>query len=136
MLEQAENVQSSRRTQTQRSAEEIRKDIDEKKETISDAVNRLGERIQEKVDWRGHVRRHPLLTLGAAAGVGFLVSGIFTRRANPLEQVADALQELSSKNSGQSLIRMTLFGIATKAATDWMNTRLQPIVSDKSKLKQ
>jgi ElaB/YqjD/DUF883 family membrane-anchored ribosome-binding protein len=134
MLEEADNMQSSRRTEGQRSAEEIRKDIDEKKEVISDAVNRLGQRIHEKVDWREQVRSHPFLTLGAAAGAGFLVSGMFRRRASPLEQVADAIHDLSARNSGQGLIKMTLLGLATKAAMEWMNARLEPSRSDKSRL--
>ncbi|AFM24086.1 hypothetical protein [Desulfomonile tiedjei] len=134
MLEEADNMQSSRRTEGRRSAEEIRRDIDEKKEVITEAVNRLGQRIHEKVDWRGQVRKHPFLALGAAAGVGFLASGIFRRRANPLEQVAAAIHDLSTRNSGRSIIKMTLLGLATKAATEWINTRLEQHRSDTSRL--
>jgi hypothetical protein len=96
MLEEADNVQSSRRTEGQRSADDIRRDIDEKKEVISEAVNKLGQRIHEKVDWREQVTKHPFVALGAAAGIGFLAAGIFRRRANPLEDVADALHNLST----------------------------------------
>lgn len=134
MLEEADNVQSSRRTEGQRSADDIRRDIDEKKEVISEAVNKLGQRIHEKVDWRGQVTKHPFVALGAAAGIGFLAAGIFRRRANPLEQVADALHNLSTRNSGQGIIKMTLLGIATKAAMEWMNTHLEQRRSDTSGL--
>ncbi len=134
MLEEADNVQSSRRTEGQRSADDIRRDIDEKKEVISEAVNKLGQRIHEKVDWRGQVTKHPFVALGAAAGIGFLAAGIFRRRANPLEEVADALHNLSTRNSGQGIIKMTLLGIATKAAMEWMNTHLEQRRSDTSGL--
>lgn len=137
MLEQADTEQGSRRTESQRSAEEIRKDIDQKKEVISDAVNRLSQRIHEKVDWRGQIKKHPGLALGVAAGAGFLVSGLLKRRPSPLEEVAEALHTISARNNRQQgLIGMTLLGIASKVAIDWMNTRFKPSRSDKPELFQ
>ncbi len=43
----------------ERSAEEIRQDIAAKRESISETVDRLGERIQETLDWREYVVEYP-----------------------------------------------------------------------------
>ena len=81
----------------ERSAEEIRQDIAARRETISETVDRLGDRIHETLDWREYVVEYPYVALGLAAGLGFIVAGIFKikREPTPRERIMDALAEIT-----------------------------------------
>lgn len=111
-----------------RSSEEIRRDIATEEEKLSQTVAQIGERINEKLDWRTQVKDAPYWSLGAAAGLGYFASKLFIRRATPMERILaslatdirGALGGASSTTAGAGLIKMTLLGIATKAAADWM----------------
>jgi hypothetical protein len=76
-----------------RSSQEIREDIAAKREAITETVDRLGERIHQTLDWHSYVAEHPYVAIGAAAGIGVLVSGIFKRRPSPRDRMIDALAE-------------------------------------------
>jgi ElaB/YqjD/DUF883 family membrane-anchored ribosome-binding protein len=75
----------------ERSAEEIRQDIAAKRESLSKAVDRLDERIHQTLDWRRYLYDHPYAVLGIAAGLGFLVSGLFRPRPTLGERIMDTL---------------------------------------------
>jgi hypothetical protein len=115
-----------------RSTEDIRQDIAKEKENISKTVEQIGERINEKLDWRGYVKGSPYWALGAAAGLGYLASRMFIRRATPMEriirpiaeEVRDSLGGLLAGAAGSGLIKMTLMGIATKAAASLINNAI------------
>jgi hypothetical protein len=77
-----------------RSAEAIRQDIAARRESISDTVDRLGTRIQEKLDWHQWVNEYPYVAIGAAAGLGFLLSGLVKTLRSPTDRIRDALGEL------------------------------------------
>jgi hypothetical protein len=77
----------------ERSAEEIRQDIADKRESLSKTVDRLGERIHQTLDWREYISDHPYAALGIAAGLGFLMWGIFRPRPTSRERIMDALAE-------------------------------------------
>jgi ElaB/YqjD/DUF883 family membrane-anchored ribosome-binding protein len=77
----------------ERSAEEIRHDIADKRESLSKAVDRLGERIHQTLDWREYIGDHPYAALGIAAGLGFLIWGVFRPRPTSSERIMDALAE-------------------------------------------
>lgn len=81
----------------ERSAEEIRQDIAARRETISETVDRLGDRIHETLDWREYIAEYPYVALGIAAGVGYIVAGIFKfkREPTPRERIMDALAEIT-----------------------------------------
>ncbi|HEX5734173.1 MAG TPA: DUF3618 domain-containing protein [Blastocatellia bacterium] len=81
----------------ERSAEEIRQDIAARRESISETVDRLGDRIHETLDWREYVAEYPYVALGLAAGVGFLIAGIFKfkHEPTPRERIMDALAEIT-----------------------------------------
>ncbi|MDX9710162.1 MAG: hypothetical protein RBT64_11465 [Trichloromonas sp.] len=112
----------------ERSSEDIRRDIAREEEKLSRAVEQIGERIKENLDWRAQVKDSPYWALGAAAGLGCLASKVFARRATPMERILGSLAEdvrgslggPPSAAAGPGLIRMTLLGIATKAAADWI----------------
>jgi len=76
-----------------RSAREIRQDIAAKRESISETVDRLGERLHESLDWRAYVSQYPYVALGAAAGLGFLAAGLFKRRPTPRDRIIEAISE-------------------------------------------
>jgi ElaB/YqjD/DUF883 family membrane-anchored ribosome-binding protein len=98
-----------------RSSAEIKADIATDLDNISAKAGDLSERIEEKLDWREHVKESPFWALGAAAGLGFLASGMVVRRAGPLEHIFETAVGSLTGGGGRSLIKMTLFGIATRA---------------------
>src|SRR5438270_8454225 len=77
----------------ERSAEEIRQDIVAKRESITETVDRLGDRIHQTFDWREYVADYPYVALGVAAGLGVLLSGIFKPRPTPRERILEAVAE-------------------------------------------
>lgn len=112
----------------ERSSEDIRRDIAREEENLSQTVEQIGERIKEKLDWRTQVKDSPYWALGAAVGLGYFASKVFARRATPMERILDSLAEEvrgshggpPSAAAGTGLIRMTLLGIATRAAAYWI----------------
>ncbi len=131
---------------SERSSDQIRQDIAAKRGDISDTVDRLGERIHEKLDWRGYVMRYPYWSLGAAAGVGFLTSRMMRRKRSPIDRIGDVLVDtvediggnvrnaiggVITKVGGRSLVKGTLYGMATKLAIDWLkNTATNALRGD------
>ncbi|WP_031387372.1 DUF3618 domain-containing protein [Desulfonatronum thiodismutans] len=116
-------------TNGERSSEEIRRDIARERENISQTVGQIGERIKEKMDWREYVNDSPYLSLGAAVGIGYLASSVFTKRASPLEQIMRPIaEEVCGSLGGRSpradspgLLKLTLVGIVARAAAGWLN---------------
>lgn len=118
-----------------RSAHEIRQDIAAKRETISETVDKLGERIHQTLDWREYVGQYPGVALGLAAGVGFLVSGIFKHEPTPQERIMDAVADIADdltdrisdvagdvikrKLVSGKTVKAALFAMVTKAAVDF-----------------
>ena len=78
-----------------RSTDAIRQDIAAKRESISETVDKLGDRIQETLDWREYIAEYPAVAIGLAAGAGFLVAGIFKRRPTPRDRIMEAVAELT-----------------------------------------
>lgn len=112
----------------ERSTDDIRRDIAKKEENLSRTVEQIGERIQEKLDWREYVKDSPYWALGAVAGLGFLASGMFRTRTTGMErimnsvagEVRDSLHGLRAIAAGPGLVKVTLLGLATKAAAGWL----------------
>lgn len=98
-----------------RSSAKIKADIAIDLDKISAKAGDLSERIEEKLDWREHVKEAPFWAVGAAAGLGFLASGMVVRRAGPLEHIFERAVGSFTGGGGLSPIKMALFGIATKA---------------------
>jgi hypothetical protein len=122
----------------ERSSIDIRNDIAARRESITQTVDRLGDKIHEVFDWRGYVRRYPYATVGMAVGTGFLVSRIFKKKPSPMdrlvEAVSDRAQQLAEdlrksatrlimKNVAPGLFRGTLYGIAGKALMQYLQNR-------------
>ena len=123
-----------------RSAEAIRQDIAAKRDAISDTVDRLGNRIQESLDWRSYAMQHPLAALGVAAGAGFVIAGIFKHRPSARDRMVDALAEVVEdftdrvrgnlddivrrKNSGIGhAMKQGVAGLAAIVATEFVKRR-------------
>jgi hypothetical protein len=124
-----------------RSAEEIRQDIAAKRESIAETVDRLSDKVQRTFDWRTYAADYPLVALGLAAGVGFLVSKIFTPKPTPRERILDALAEtvedlkerfgdyveavpMKKKSAIGTTVKAAAVGALTKAATDYAKNRI------------
>src|SRR6266446_4847783 len=92
------NVATLQRVQDEtsdRSAVAIRQDIAAKRESISETVDKLGERIHETFDWHEYVAEYPAVALGLAAGAGFVVAGMFKRNPTPQQRILDAVADLT-----------------------------------------
>jgi ElaB/YqjD/DUF883 family membrane-anchored ribosome-binding protein len=121
----------------ERSAEEIRQDIAARRESISEAVDRLGDRIHETLDWREYIADHPYISLGVAAGLGFCIARMFNfkREPTPRERIMDALAEISEdltdrfrhsiedvapkKGGAGKTVKAAATAMVTKAAIDF-----------------
>ena len=62
-------------TQAQRSPEEIRRDIEQHRRELGDAVGRLRVEVQRATDWRSQVVAHRQQVLVGAAVAGFVLGG-------------------------------------------------------------
>jgi ElaB/YqjD/DUF883 family membrane-anchored ribosome-binding protein len=76
-----------------RSAAEIRQDLEEHRRSISHTVDELNRRLHESLEWRRYVADHPLAALGVAAGAGFLASRLVPRRRSPARRIGDAIAD-------------------------------------------
>jgi hypothetical protein len=123
----------------ERSSTEIRNDIAARRESITQTVDQLGEKLHEALDWRGYVRRYPYATVGLAVGTGFLVSRIFKKKPSPLDRLVEAVSDraqqlgedlrksatkLIMKSFAPGLFRGTLYGIAGKALMQYLHDRM------------
>ncbi len=123
---------------SERSSAEIRDDIAARRESITQTVDRLGERIHETLDWKGHVARHPYASVGVAIGAGLILSGFFKRKASPSERITNALvdtveelgndlrisvRKLILRAAVPSLFRGALYGLAGKALIQYLQNR-------------
>jgi ElaB/YqjD/DUF883 family membrane-anchored ribosome-binding protein len=126
----------------ERTAKEIREDIAATRESISETVDRLGERLQKSLDWKEYVAEHPYVALGASAGLGFLISGLFKRRPGPrdrmVEALAETVEDFSDRvrdNLDQVLYRRrstarALAGSALAVAANYIGRSLKSTISE------
>lgn len=112
----------------ERSTEDIRQDIAREEENLSRTAQQIGDRIKEKLDWSAYVKDSPYWALGTAVGLGFLAARMLQTSSTPMERIMDSLAEEARHSLGglhvgaarPGLIQVTLLGIATKVATDWI----------------
>ena len=62
-------------SQRQRSPEEIRRDIEQHRQELGAAVNRLRGEVARATDWRGQIVRNQQKVLIGAAVAGFVIGG-------------------------------------------------------------
>ena len=60
---------------TQRTPEEIRRDIEQHRRELGDAVHRLRAEVQRATDWRSQLVAHQQEILIGAAVAGFVIGG-------------------------------------------------------------
>ena len=111
-----------------RNSDKIRQDIAQAEQEMSQTVEEIGDRIKEKLDWQEYVKETPYLALGVAAGLGYLAAGMFINKRTPMDrlldtisdEVRDAASGMIARTAGPGLIKVTLLGIASKAAVNWL----------------
>jgi ElaB/YqjD/DUF883 family membrane-anchored ribosome-binding protein len=62
------------RTDSERSIDEIRQNIEHKRSEITDTVDQLSEKFKETFDWKKYVGEYPFVALGGATVIGFFVA--------------------------------------------------------------
>jgi len=117
-------------SEDERSAEEIRQDIAAKRESITETVDRLSDKFQSTLDWHTYVADHPFVAIGAAAGLGYLLSRIFARKPSPreriMEAIADSLEDFKDQFSDYLEVvphKKTPVGTSVKAAATALLTK-------------
>jgi ElaB/YqjD/DUF883 family membrane-anchored ribosome-binding protein len=126
---------------TERSTDEIRQDIAARRESITEAVDRLSDRVHRTLDWRAYVSDYPLAALGVAAGLGFLVGKMFKPRPSAGQRIKDALaygiedltgrvryqlDDIAPRKQGLGVgrtVKAAATGLITKAVTDYLRDR-------------
>ena len=125
-MAERECLSSEKVADVERSSEDIRQNIAKQKENISQKVDQISERIKEKLDWREYVKDSPLLAIGVAAGLGYIGSSVLITRTTPMERIMDSIAgdvrgSLGGLTAGRpGLIKLTVLGIATRAAAGWI----------------
>lgn len=123
----------------ERTVEEIRQDIAARRESITETVDRLSDRVQETFDWRTYVSDYPMVAIGVAAGLGFLASSFLKTRSTPAERATEALadcfedvtgrirsqlDQVTPQRSGLSqTVKTAVSGLLFKTATDYVKGR-------------
>lgn len=64
----------------QRSAEQIRRDVETQRGELAGSVELLRRRVGELTDWRGQLREHRDELVAVAAVAGFVVGGLIALR--------------------------------------------------------
>jgi hypothetical protein len=137
-MTEKEHLSNTKEADVDRSTEDIRRDIAKEKENISQTVEQIGELVEEKLDWREYVKHSPYLTIGAAAGLGYLASRMFITRTTPMERIMGSIAEevrgslggLRTGAAGPGLIKVTLQVLATKAAANWIKKAISTNVAN------
>jgi hypothetical protein len=140
MAERPNVAIQQRLSEDSRSADAIRNDIAATRESISETVDKLGEKISQTFDWRENVAQYPAVALGLSAAGGFLLAGIFKRRPTPQERILDAIAEITEETkdrvqdavaglvqtraASRSTLKAAITTMATKAAVDFLKEKL------------
>lgn len=127
-------------SEVDRSSEKIRQDIAAKRESISETVERIGDTVQRTLDWRTYAADYPMIAIGAAAGLGFLLAKVFAPKPTPreriLEAIADSVDDLKEQFGGYleivpqkkkrigNSVKAATMALVTKAATDYAKNAL------------
>lgn len=135
--------QPSSETQ-ERSTDDIRRSVEEKKEAIAETLGQIDQRVERAIDWRAHVADRPLLAVGLAVGAGCLASKIFERSPTPAERIMEAVadgvedvtghvkdrieQQFNWPRTGGSL-KVTAAALITRAAIAYFSNRIGSIPS-------
>jgi ElaB/YqjD/DUF883 family membrane-anchored ribosome-binding protein len=123
----------------ERSVEEIRNDIAARRAAIATTVDRLGDKVEQTLDWRTYVNEHPMVALGIAAGVGMLAGRLFKPRPSPRQRILDAFADTMDDMRGQvrsvinqsterrpglgGAVKAAATAMVTKAAADYLQAR-------------
>ena len=112
-----------------RSAQEIRRDIAATRESISATVERLNDHVETALDWRTYVADYPFVALGAAAGLGFLVSRVFSNPPTATDRIIDAMKDgldlLPARRGGVgAAVKAAATAMVTKAIADYTIEKL------------
>lgn len=113
--------------------DQIKREIEEARERISDTTSRIGERIRSTFDWRQQVAEHPWAAVGLVAGAGLVIGAAAAKtlrggaRAVPSygEQHTDdrIASDVESQSSGMGDGGSAWLRGGTTAAAGWMGGR-------------
>ena len=122
------DVRPSTRNDGHRNTAAIRQDIAQAEQEMSQTVEQIGDRIKEKLEWQEYVKEKPYVAMGLAAGLGVLASAMFAKKRTPMDRILDSVADevrhaaggMVARTAGPGLVKVTLLGIASKAAVGWL----------------
>jgi hypothetical protein len=119
------------RSGAEHGTKDLRKGLADEVETLSRTAAHRGACLTEKPDWRKYVKFAPYVGVGAVAGLGFFTAVILRARNNiPRTRITESIPEKVRDSLGGMLvgtIKMTLLGIATKAAARWLKNNCREL---------
>ena len=122
------NIRPSLKDDGDKNADKIRQDIAQAEQEMSQTVEQIGDRIKEKLDWQEYVRDSPYVAMGIVAGLGYLASGMFIKKKSSMDRLLDVVADevrgaaggMVARTAGPGIVKITLLGIASKAAVNWL----------------
>lgn len=73
--------------------DQIKREIEEARERISETTSQIGERIRATFDWRQQVAEHPWAAVGIATGAGFVIGAAIARGFGGASRAASSYGE-------------------------------------------
>jgi hypothetical protein len=92
-----------------RKIEELRQNIVQTRQEISETVDQLGEKFKASVDWRSYIGQYPLVAVGGVALLGFYLT---RKLLVPKRSTTDELL--------QNLVRAARDGLLPKRQSLWL----------------
>ncbi|HZD60993.1 MAG TPA: hypothetical protein VE439_11165 [Anaerolineae bacterium] len=101
--------------------DETRREIEETRLRIAEAVEELEERIEETTNWRKVVNRYPYESVAVALGVGFILgAGLLFRLPRTLRTTGRAA---SAGAGALRFLRPIITPVITSAVTSYVRRR-------------
>ena len=101
---------------------DLKSQIRAKNDEISNLANRIGDRIEENVDWRGAIRKQPFMAFGLCIGAGLLFSGALAPVVRLLGKEAMGLGKAAVMTAVSAKIAQM---VAEKEASDVAEREIQ-----------
>ena len=93
MAERFDLIKSVGGEEGDRTTQAIRRDIAARRDSITDTVDELSDRVHAALDWRTYVAEHPFLAVGLTAGLTCTMLTLIKRRPSPQDRIMDALAD-------------------------------------------
>jgi len=116
-LEKIQKMEQRYTTGTESSKADLKRSIEEAKESLSDTVGNIADELRETIDWRSWVRRYPMGFM-----VGALVAGYWIGQNFSPSSVSNISSETARKDISQipNMLGTVLAGLLSQRAREFV----------------